>query len=60
MMLFRSFMKDENAAVTVDWVVLAGVVIGFGLLVSTVFTPQFTVATNNLATKLSNATTPAT
>lgn len=32
--IFKNFAKDESGAVTVDWVVLTGAVVGLGLLVS--------------------------
>lgn len=60
MKLFKNFKNDESGAVTVDWVVLAGVVIAFGLLVGTAVTPSLTTALGNVGTSLTNATTPST
>ena len=31
--IFKSFKNDESGAVTVDWVVLTGAVVGLGILV---------------------------
>ena len=31
--LFKAFSKDENGAVTVDWVVLTAAIVGLGMVV---------------------------
>jgi Flp pilus assembly pilin Flp len=31
--LFKSYLNDESGAVTVDWVVLTGAVVGLGMVV---------------------------
>ena len=33
--LFKAFSKDENGAVTVDWVVLTAAIVGLGMVVAT-------------------------
>jgi Flp pilus assembly pilin Flp len=33
--IFKSFKNDESGAVTVDWVVLTGAVVGLGIIIST-------------------------
>lgn len=53
----KCFSKDENGAVTVDWVVLSAAAIGFGFLVFTVFAPQFYSAMSGLQSTFTNATT---
>lgn len=55
MKLFTKFTKDESGAVTVDWVVLAGVVIAFALLVGSVITPKLNTALDTVGTKLTDA-----
>jgi Flp pilus assembly pilin Flp len=35
MKLFKKFRKDENGAVTVDWVVLTAAIVGLGVAVMT-------------------------
>lgn len=31
-LMFRQFLKDENGAITVDWVVLTAALIGMGMV----------------------------
>ena len=33
--LFKNFARDEDGAVTVDWVVLTGAIVGLGMVVMT-------------------------
>lgn len=56
MKLFSKFQKDESGAVTVDWVVLAGVVIAFALAVGTFVTPALNSSLTAVGTNLKNAT----
>lgn len=56
MKMFSKFANDESGAVTVDWVVLAGVVIAFGLAVSTVLGPLLTDSMTNVGTNLTTET----
>ena len=44
--IFKSFKKDESGAVTVDWVVLTGAVVGLGIIIA-----------NTMGTSLTNAAT---
>lgn len=45
---FRNFNKDEDGAVTVDWVVLTAAVVGLGLIVFAAIKPKI----DNLATAI--------
>ena len=45
-----AFLKDEDGAVTVDWVVLTAAVVGLGLLIFNWVRP----AVSNLAASISN------
>lgn len=56
MKLFSKFQKDESGAVTVDWVVLAGVVIAFALAISEFVAPDLETALTNVGTDLVDAT----
>lgn len=56
MKLFTNFLKDESGAVTVDWVVLAGVVIAFALAVGSLVTPSLNTALGNVGSDLIEAT----
>lgn len=38
--LMKNFVSDESGAVTVDWVVLTGAVVGLGLLIMTVIVKE--------------------
>ena len=60
MKLFTKFQKDESGAVTVDWVVLAGVVIAFALAVGSLVTPSLNTALANVGSDLIEATGGAT
>jgi Flp pilus assembly pilin Flp len=44
--IFKSFKKDESGAVTVDWVVLTGAVVGLGIIIA-----------NTMGTSITNAGT---
>ncbi len=44
--IFKSFKKDESGAVTVDWVVLTGAVVGLGIIIA-----------NTMGTSITNAST---
>ncbi|MFM2388598.1 MAG: hypothetical protein RLZZ437_153, partial [Pseudomonadota bacterium] len=37
--IFKNFAKDEDGAVTVDWVVLTAAIVGLGLVVITTIRP---------------------
>lgn len=43
-----SFIRDENGAVTVDWIVLTAVIVSFGLLILIPISNAITVAADNI------------
>ncbi len=55
--LAKRFQKDEDGAVTVDWVVLTAAVVGLGLLVISLVQPAIRNAGNIIATDINNAAT---
>ncbi len=50
MKLFMNFMRDEDGAVTVDWVVLTAAIVGLGIAVLT----SVSGGTTSLADKISS------
>ena len=50
MKLFKTFMRDEDGAVTVDWVVLTAAIVGLGIAVLT----SVSGGTTSLADKISS------
>ena len=50
MKLFKDFMRDEDGAVTVDWVVLTAAIVGLGIAVLT----SVSGGTTSLADKISS------
>ena len=50
MNIFKRFQKDEDGAVTVDWVVLTAAIVGLGLIVMGAIQP----AISNLSTSIAN------
>lgn len=50
--LFKNFKNDESGAVTVDWVVLTGAIVGLGLLVTAPIGGAITGASTDIATEL--------
>ena len=48
----NTFARDEDGAVTVDWVVLTAAVVGLGLAVLTVVKPAATGVGGNIASSL--------
>lgn len=52
--IFKSFKNDESGAVTVDWVVLTGAVVGLGLLISQTMGTSITNAANTVGTTMVN------
>ena len=50
MKLFKYFMRDEDGAVTVDWVVLTAAIVGLGIAVLT----SVSGGTTGLADKISS------
>ena len=47
--IFKSFKNDESGAVTVDWVVLTGAVVGLGIIISTTMGDSIQNAANTIA-----------
>ena len=47
--LVKRFQKDEDGAVTVDWVVLTAAVVGLGLVVMTAIQPAISGLATNIA-----------
>lgn len=52
---FRNFNKDEDGAVTVDWVVLTAAVVGLGLLVMLAIKPAVSNLSADVATSIESA-----
>lgn len=53
------FLVNKKGAVTVDWVVIAAIVIGFGFAVNELFFPSMQDAAQNVGDKISaNQTSP--
>jgi Flp pilus assembly pilin Flp len=50
-----NFIKDEDGAVTVDWVVLTAAIVGLGLLVMQAVRPAISGLASDIATEV-NAT----
>ncbi|ESW59910.1 MAG: hypothetical protein Q27BPR15_14770 [Rhodobacter sp. CACIA14H1] len=46
--IFKSFKNDESGAVTVDWVVLTGAVVGLGIILSQTMGTSITTAAGNV------------
>ncbi|MFN3971873.1 MAG: Flp family type IVb pilin [Gemmobacter sp.] len=55
--MIKRFKKDEDGAVTVDWVVLTAAIVGLGIIVMSAIRPAITTAGNTIATDLTNAAT---
>ena len=53
--IFKHFAKDEDGAVTVDWVVLTGAIVTLGLLVMSTVKPGITGAASTINTRVSSA-----
>jgi Flp pilus assembly pilin Flp len=53
--VIKSFAKDEDGAVTVDWVVLTGAIVVLGLLVMSTIRPGITGAATTINTSVTNA-----
>lgn len=53
--LLTRFAKDEDGAVTVDWVVLTAAIVGLGLVVMNAIKPGITGAAATINTNLTNA-----
>ncbi len=53
--LVKRFNKDEDGAVTVDWVVLTAAVVGLGLIVMGAIRPAITGLSGTIATEITDA-----
>jgi Flp pilus assembly pilin Flp len=53
----RKFQKDEDGAVTVDWVVLTAAIVGLGIAVIAAIRPGLNSAATSINTNLTNAGT---
>jgi Flp pilus assembly pilin Flp len=53
--IFKHFAKDEDGAVTVDWVVLTAAIVGLGLVVMQTIRPGIQGAATAIDTSLDNA-----
>jgi hypothetical protein len=47
--IFKSFKNDESGAVTVDWVVLTGAVVGLGIIIANTMGTSITTAAGNVS-----------
>ena len=50
--ILNRFKKDESGAVTVDWVVLTGAVVGLGIIIANTMGSSITTAAGSLATDI--------
>jgi Flp pilus assembly pilin Flp len=53
--IFKHFAKDEDGAVTVDWVVLTAAIVGLGLVVMQTIRPGIQGAATSINTNLTDA-----
>ena len=51
----RRFKKDEDGAVTVDWVVLTAAVVGLGIVVMGAISPAISGLSTNIAETIEGA-----
>ncbi len=58
--LLKNFHKDEDGAVTVDWVVLTAAIVALGILVMQTVGPAITKQASSLSSSISSANTSAT
>ncbi|MGR3756736.1 MAG: Flp family type IVb pilin [Tranquillimonas sp.] len=58
--LVKSFVRDEDGAVTVDWVVLTAAVVGLGIAVLTSVRTGTATVTSAISTQLSGTTITST
>jgi Flp pilus assembly pilin Flp len=48
--ILKRFKNDESGAVTVDWVVLTGAVVGLGIIIANTMGGSITTAAGNVGT----------
>ena len=53
--IFKRFSKDEDGAVTVDWVVLTAAIVGLGLIVMAAIRPAIQNLSTSIATEIGEA-----
>ncbi|MFZ1469628.1 MAG: hypothetical protein WAT09_11730 [Paracoccaceae bacterium] len=53
--IFKRFQKDEDGAVTVDWVVLTAAVVGLGLIVMAAVRPAISGLSAGIANEINKA-----
>jgi Flp pilus assembly pilin Flp len=53
--IFKRFQKDEDGAVTVDWVVLTAAIVGLGLIVMAAIRPAITGLSSSIASEINEA-----
>jgi Flp pilus assembly pilin Flp len=53
--IFKRFQKDEDGAVTVDWVVLTAAIVGLGLIVMAAIRPAITGLSSSIAAEINEA-----
>jgi Flp pilus assembly pilin Flp len=53
--IFKRFSKDEDGAVTVDWVVLTAAIVGLGLIVMAAIRPAIQGLSTSIATEIGQA-----
>ncbi|PTE12707.1 Flp family type IVb pilin [Pseudogemmobacter blasticus] len=53
--IMKRFQKDEDGAVTVDWVVLTAAVVGLGIIVLAAIKPAITTLSGSIATEIGKA-----
>ena len=58
--IFKNFKNDESGAVTVDWVVLTGAVVGLALIIGTTVNQGVQDAAGNIAGQLTANTAAGT
>lgn len=54
--IFKNFRKDEDGAVTVDWVVLTAAIVGLGIVVMNVVGGGIEGLSADIVTELDNTT----
>lgn len=55
MNLVKRFQKDEDGAVTVDWVVLTAAIVGLGLIVMAAIKPAISTLAADIGTEVNDA-----
>ncbi|AWD21232.1 Flp family type IVb pilin [Fuscovulum blasticum] len=53
--IMKRFQKDEDGAVTVDWVVLTAAVVGLGIIVLAAIKPAISGLSASIATEIGKA-----